>query len=112
MIPSSKRITLWANHVPINKYPAYIIPNYSLGKTVSSFNLYVPLHTATSQQNVLYVSKKNSDRGTATEDLSIKSDMRGSGATLEMALLHPIKVKCLCYLKHIVIGFCRSLELN
>ncbi len=96
MIRSRKTYTFWANHITSNPYPAMTVPNFSLGKTAKSLEIYIPLHSA--EENVNFVTKEISPAKNGGEALdllkpSFQSEMGGSGLSADdIAFLHPIKV--------------------
>ena len=98
MIRSNKIKTLWSSSAIIpNKYPATVVPNYSLAKTASSLSLFVPLHVT--EQNVNFVEKTQTPKQSGYLGFDrVKPDFRdmsGSGSKPvvgEVAFQHPFKV--------------------
>ena len=93
---SKKKSTFWGTFIMPNNFPATTIRNLSLGKTASTLAIYVPLHEA--QPNVNVVQKEEPPKLMGGEDfgLVVEKDMTGKGvkrkSTDELALEHPIKV--------------------
>ena len=98
MIRSNKIKTIWSSSAIIpSKYPATVVPNYSLAKTASSLSLFVPFHVAS--QNVNFVEKRESPKQSGYLGFDrVKPDfhdMSGSGSKSsadEVAFQHPFKV--------------------